>query len=229
MSCLSSQTLGYSVIVFRQTVKSRIFCWLTHPILPDHKLAVLARSDDNFFGLVHSRIHEVWSRAVGTQLRERESGLNYNVQSSFETFPFPDQTDEQTQAIAKAARELNSLREDWLNPLEWTRVETLDFLGTVGGPWNRYIDPATLEDRGTFKVGTVRYPRLVPRDETCAKRLKDRTLTKLYNERPQWLADCHARLDAAVAAAYGFPPDFSDEQILSHLLELNHERKQPAQ
>jgi hypothetical protein len=213
-------------LVTPTTSKHRIFCWLTHPILPDHKLAVLARSDDNFFGLVHSRIHEVWSRAVGTQLRERESGLNYNVQSSFETFPFPDQTDEQSQAIAKAARELNSLREDWLNPLEWTRIVTLDFMGTVGGPWDRYIDPATIEDRGTFKVGTVRYPRLVPRDEACATRLKDRTLTKLYNVRPQWLADCHARLDAAVAGAYGFPPDLSDDQILSRLLALNHSRFQ---
>lgn len=36
-------------------------------------------------------------------------------------------------------------------------------------------------------------------------RLKERTLTKLYNERPKWLADCHTRLDAAVAAAYGWP------------------------
>jgi len=211
-------------VVTPTTSKHRIFCWLTHPILPDHKLAVLARADDIFFGLIHSRIHEVWSRAIGTQLRERESGLNYNVQSSFETFPFPDQTNEQTQVIAKAAHELNSLREDWLNPLEWTRIETLEFLGTVGGPWDRYIDPATIEDRGAFKVGLVRYPRLVPRDEDCAKRLKERTLTKLYNVRPQWLADCHTRLDAAVAATYGFPIDLSDDQILARLLGLNQER-----
>jgi hypothetical protein len=74
-------------------------------------------------------------------------------------------------------------------------------------------------------LGIAHYPRLVPRDEDCAKRLKDRTLTKLYNVRPQWLTDCHTRLDAAVATAYCFPPDLSDEQILARLLELNHERK----
>ena len=36
-------------------------------------------------------------------------------------------------------------------------------------------------------------------------------MTNLYNARPQWLADAHAALDAAVAAAYGWPADISDE------------------
>ena len=126
--------------------------------------------------------------------------------------------------ISSAAKELNALREGWLNPPEWTRVETLTFPGTVGGLWDRYIDKATIEDRRDFKVGTVRYPRLVPRDAECATRLKDRTLTKLYNVRPAWLAACHAKLDAAVAAAYGWPADLSDDAILERLLALNLER-----
>ena len=93
--------------------------------------------------------------------------------------------------------------------------------GTVGGPRDRYIDPATVTDRGAFKVGTVRYPRLVPRDPDCAARLKTRTLTKLYNDRPAWLSHAHATLDAAVATAYGIPADLPDSSILSHLLALN--------
>ena len=119
---------------------------------------------------------------------------------------------------------MNERRETWLNPPEWTRAETLEFPGTIGGPWDRYINPATAEDRGAFKVGTVRYPRLVPRDAACDARLKDRTLTKLYNARPAWLTDCHARLDAAVAAAYGWPADLTDDAILERLLALNLER-----
>ena len=102
----------------------------------------------------------------------------------------------------------------------------------MGGPWNRYIDPATVHPLPTpdFRlptpvlIGTVRYPRLVPRDADCAARLKERTPTKLYNARPAWLADCHARLDAAVAAAYGWPADLSDDAILERLLALNLER-----
>jgi hypothetical protein len=49
-------------------------------------------------------------------------------------------------AIAAAAKELNELRERWLNPPEWTTERVLEFPGTVGGPWDRYIDrrPAAL-------------------------------------------------------------------------------------
>jgi hypothetical protein len=73
-------------------------------------------------------------------------------------------------------------------------------------------------------VGTVRYPRLEPRDADCAAKLKKRTLTSLCNERPAWLDLAHKKLDAAVAAAYGWPADMSDEQILERLLALNLER-----
>ena len=54
------------------------------------------------------------------------------------------------------------------------------------------------------KVGLVRYPRLQPRDAECAAKLKKRTLTNLYNERPAWLDRAHKKLDVAVAAAYGW-------------------------
>ena len=44
------------------------------------------------------------------------------------------------------------------------------------------------------------------------------------NERPAWLDLAHKKLDAAVAAAYGWPADLTDEQILERLLALNLER-----
>ena len=61
----------------------------------------------------------------------------------------------------------------------------------------------------------------VPRGEDSAKALKKRTLTNLYNARPQWLTDAHGALDAAVAAAYGWSADISDEDTLRELLALN--------
>jgi hypothetical protein len=54
------------------------------------------------------------------------------------------------------------------------------------------------------------------------RQLRARTLTNLYNQRPAWLSNAHAELDAAVASAYGFDPAISDEEILARLLELNH-------
>ena len=57
-----------------------------------------------------------------------------------------------------------------------------------------------------------------------AAELRKRTLTNLYNQRPTWLDNIHARLDAAVADAYGWPADLADGQILERLLALNLER-----
>ncbi len=64
--------------------------------------------------------------------------------------------------------------------------------------------------------------RLLPVDEKAAAILKKRTLSNLYNERPTWLANAHRELDEAVAAAYGWPADLSDDEVLSRLLALNH-------
>ena len=122
-------------------------------------------------------------------------------------------------AIAAAAEELNELRERWLNPPEWTVERVLEFPGSVDGPWSRYVAPRTVDAK--TGIGIVRYPRLEPKDAECAAKLKKRTLTNLYNERPAWLDLAHQRLDAAVAAAYGWPADLSDEQILEKLLALN--------
>ena len=96
---------------------------------------------------------------------------------------------------ALEAQRLVELRDRWLNPPEW--VEWVD--EPVPG-----------------------YPkRPIPRDEDAAKALRKRTLTTLYNVRPQWLSDAHAALDAAVAKAYGWPVDISDDDALRELLALN--------
>ena len=61
-------------------------------------------------------------------------------------------------------------------------------------------------------------PAVPPKD------LSRRTLTNLYNQRPAWLANAHATLDAAVAAAYGWPANLPDAEILERLLALNLQR-----
>ena len=76
----------------------------------------------------------------------------------------------------------------------------------------------------TQGIGTVHYPRPVPRDAATAAMLKKRTLTNLYNERPTWLANVHRKLDEAVFAAYGWSPGMTDDELLAKLLELNLSR-----
>ena len=66
--------------------------------------------------------------------------------------------------------------------------------------------------------------RIVPVGPKAAAILKKRTLTNLYNERPAWLGNAHRELDAAVAAAYGWPAEIGEEEALARLLALNLER-----
>ena len=42
-----------------------------------------------------------------------------------------------------------------------------------------------------------------------------------------WLDNAHRELDAAVAAAYGWPADIAEEEALARLLALNLERSGP--
>ena len=74
---------------------------------------------------------------------------------------------------------------------------------------------------------TSPYPdRILPRPGH-EKDLADRTLTKLYNQRPAWLHAAHQTLDAVVAAVYGwadYTAEMPDEEILKRLLALNLER-----
>ena len=157
--------------------KHRVFIWADVEVLADSACIALTCESDYTLGVLHSSFHELWARGMGTQLREVESGFRYTPTTCFETFPFPEPTDEQREAIAEAARELNQLRENWLNP-----------------------------------------------SGMAASELKKRTLTNLYNARPTWLDNVHRKLDEAVAAAYGWPADLGEQEILERLLALNLER-----
>jgi hypothetical protein len=194
--------------------KHRIFSWIEPDILPESATVAFARDDDYFFGVLHSKLHELWALRQGTQLEDRP---RYTPTTTFETFPFPwrpgeepasdspspsDRTDSRRSegpggevagatlyaAIAAAAKELNEKREAWLNP---------------------------------------------PKAEAAS--LKKRTLTTLYNDlqagRATWLAILHEKLDRAVCAAYGWDYDalckdgvWDEEEVLRRLLALNLER-----
>ncbi len=173
-------------IVTPRVAKHRVFCFANVDAVPDSRLAVIARDDDYFFGVLQSHAHQVWSLATSPR-HGVGNDPTYNNHSCFETYPFPwppgteSDGDLQVEAIANAARRLDELRCNWLNPEEASEAE-----------------------------------------------LKKRTLTNLYNARPTWLQNAHKRLDEVVFAAYGWPADISDEDILKNLLALNLERSGQA-
>ena len=169
-------------ILTSRVSKYRLFIWLAIDTIPDSATFAFARDDDYFFGVLHSKVHELWALAQGTQLEDRP---RYTPSSTFDTFPFPyppgtEPTEADSpivRAIADAARELVRLRDAWLNPPGASEAD-----------------------------------------------LKSRTLTNLYNARPEWLANAHRTLDEAVFAAYGWPATLTRDEILARLLALNHQR-----
>ena len=170
------------IIVTPRVAKHRLFVWADSELVPDSRLFAFARDDSYFFGVLHSRAHEVWTLATCSWHGVGDDPT-YNTSTCFEPFPFPwppghePAGDLSAEAIAAAARDLVAKRDAWLNP------------------------PSASESE-----------------------LKKRTLTNLYNQRPTWLDDSHRALDRAVFAAYGWPADISDDEILRRLLDLNHTR-----
>ena len=189
-------------IATARLAKHRLFVWLDSRILPDGQLVVIARDDDMTFGILHSRFHNAWSLLLGTDQVGRP---RYTPTTCFETFPFPiglspdvpatEYDNDMSSAIADAAKGLDELRNNWLNPPELVI-------------WKDEPVPG--------------YPkRPVAINEDAKEKLKSRTLTKLYNEYPQWLSNAHKAIDDAVATAYGWDVDISDDDAVAELLQLN--------
>lgn len=76
-------------VITGRVTKHRFFDWMNQVVQPDSATFAFARDDDYFFGVLHSRFHEVWALATGTQLREKESGFRYTPKTCFDKFPFP--------------------------------------------------------------------------------------------------------------------------------------------
>ncbi|RWL18061.1 DNA methyltransferase [Mesorhizobium sp.] len=193
-------------IVTAETAQHRLFVWLSYPVLPDKNLIVIPRDDDLMFGLLHSRFHAAWALRKGSDLEDRP---RYTHTTTFATFPFPEGMSPDVRletarahaaapAIETAAARLNNLRNEWLYPSDMI-VSVPEIVPSCPG-------------------------RLLPKDAAAARVLARRTLTALYNERPEWLTEAHRALDASVAAAYGWPIDISNDEALRLLLDLNLER-----
>lgn len=56
-------------------------------IIPDHKIHVIARDDDYFFGLLHSRLHEVWTLATCSWIG-KGNDPSYNLRLPSKRFRF---------------------------------------------------------------------------------------------------------------------------------------------
>jgi type II restriction/modification system DNA methylase subunit YeeA len=109
----------------------------------------------------------------------------------------------------------------------YTPISTFE---TFPFPWPPGFEPSETDDRRVKAIADaarelvrLRDAWLGPGDIEPAE-LKNRTLTRLYNERPTWLENAHQDLDRAVFGAYGWKYPLDRNELLHRLLALNHER-----
>jgi hypothetical protein len=91
-----------------RVAKHRFFVWFEETVSPDSRLFVITRADDVTFGILSSRIHEVWALA-NASMHGVGNDPTYNAKSCFETFPFPtgltprDTAHQRTEALTDGA------------------------------------------------------------------------------------------------------------------------------
>jgi len=90
-----------------ETSKHRFFTFLDNTIMPDHKLVCIAHDDAYVLGVISSHIHVTWALASGSTLEDRPV---YPKSRCFETFPFPEATEEQKSRIREIAERLDAHR-----------------------------------------------------------------------------------------------------------------------
>ncbi|MDM8527084.1 hypothetical protein QUF58_02625 [Anaerolineales bacterium HSG24] len=195
--------------------KHLFFCWIPTEVIPANLIIVIARDDDYFFGVLHSKIHQLWALRQGTSLEDRP---RYTNTTTFETYPFPwhpSQEPTETEnphvaAIAQAARDLVEFRQSWLNPEEVgvTFSEKMVKKRTLTNLYNALTDY-----QGTYKG-----------KQHSQRQWKKEVKGVITLEDIETLDYIHTQLDQAVFDAYGWPHTLTDEQILERLLTLNLER-----
>ena len=179
-------------IVTAEISKHRLFCFVGGEIRPDHRLVVFPTDDAWILGVLQSRLHVVWSLAVGGTLEDRPC---YNRTLCFDPFPFPDATEGQKAQIRSLGEAIDAHRKRvqaeqpdvWLTTLYNAMARVRD--GEAGG---------------------------APLDET-ERAFHQKAMVGL-------LRSLHDELDVAVAEAYGWPANLSDEEIVDRLVALNASR-----
>jgi hypothetical protein len=184
-------------IAVPRVAKHLLFVWLPPETLPDCQLIVFARDDDWFFGVLHSRFHQVWALRVGTQRRRKASGFRYTPTACFETFPFPwppatplgkltrTQEDQRT-AIAQAARALDEQRNEWLGDRA-DKTHTLTALYDARPAWLQHAH-AALDGAVAAAYG---WPADLPVDDVIVRLLalnRDRSSQASGHGHMAWIA-----------------------------------------
>lgn len=101
----------HSYLVTTRTAKHRVFSALPVQIAPDNTLVCFPVEDFAILGFLSSRVHRVWSDAVGGRLGVGND-QRYDKARCFDPFPFPDPSSALRDSIGALAEKLDQHRKD---------------------------------------------------------------------------------------------------------------------
>ncbi|WP_260625652.1 class I SAM-dependent DNA methyltransferase [Hymenobacter sediminicola] len=177
-------------IITPRVAKHSFFQFLEKSTQADDRLVILALDDAYHLGILSSRIHTIWSLAVGGRLGIGNDP-SYDKSRCFDPFPFPDATPDQQAQIRELAETLDAHR----------KRQQAAYPGLTLTNLYNVVEK--------LRAGHA----LTPKEQTT----KQQGLASIVLE-------LHRDLDAAVAAAYGWPTELPDAELLANLVALNRAR-----
>ena len=216
-----------------ETAKHRIFQFLDAEILPDNKVVVVASDDPYVLGMLMCDIHVKWSLKTGGWIGFGNDPV-YVKSRCFDPFPFPAATEAQRAEIARIAEALEKHRKDaQLRHPEITLTQMYNVLEKVRAGALPLPSPFTGEGVSQRLTGEGRDTASTPlsRGFAAPSPARGEGLVLSADEKHIFdnaliliLREFHDELDAAVAAAYGWPVDLAEDEVLARLVALNKDR-----
>tara|TARA_R110000787_G_scaffold263382_2_gene369164 strand:- start:1432 stop:4926 length:3495 start_codon:yes stop_codon:yes gene_type:complete len=182
------------IIVTARTAKHRVFLTLDSDSILESEIVCIAIDGFDQLAVLSSRLHTIWALACGSVLGPTP---RYTKSTCFDPFPFPVLTPAQSEKLSHLGEQLDAYRK-----ARQTEHPQL----TLTGMYNVLERAREIEASRSGEI-------LQGRDR------------EIYEQAGiARLRDLHAQIDVAVADAYGWPTDLSEEEILSYLVALNRER-----
>lgn len=190
-------------IVTPGTSKHVVFGFVASDLLPDQQLLSICSDEAWVLGVLSSRIHRVFAIATGSRMGVGND-FRWRPTRCFDPFPFPDWGAEKSKDALKSRVGLLAERLD-------AHRKRVQAQGKIAGKLAHTTNQYNALERavGARSGGAPLSPK--------ERAFHDGAMIAI-------LGDIHRELDDAVAAAYGWSPDLSDEEILDHLVSLNGER-----
>lgn len=199
-------------IVTSLTAKHRVFTWVDSSTICDSTTVMFALYKPQYFGVLSSRVHVIWSLFAGGTLENRP---RYNKTLCFETFPFPASSTDYESKIGQLAEQIDHHRKR-------QQAEHPDL--TLTGMYN-VLEKLRANEELTAKEKTIHQQGLL----SLLRELHDELDTAVF-EAYGW-SDLAEKLVGKPGATTPLPDKpaeqaEAEEELLMRLVELNKQRAQ---